>query len=232
MPAFERGRSLGYDVLDRHEHGFGWIAHPFEAGRRASHAIRTDRAIWLIDPLWAPDVTSEIDTLDGSVAGVLVCSAYHARDADRFARHYDVDVWALAGARRIDRHLAAPVRTDAPSLEAIEVTHSRPFPGWSEAFLYWPDRGTMYVPEALGTVDAFTVGRERLGLHLARRLAPPRELLEWDASRVLVGHGPGIDDGVTAALEDALLAGPRRLPRAMAANGPTTLRSGVSALIG
>lgn len=96
----------------------------------------------------------------------------------------------------------------------------------AEAIAYREADGTLVVPESMGTAPAYTVGDERLGLAVLRRLSPPRSLFEdVDPERVLVGHGAGVCEDAAAALTDALENGRRRFPRALVENGPTQLRS-------
>jgi hypothetical protein len=48
-------------------------------------------------------------------------------------------------------------------------------------------------------------GEERIGVHPMLRLVPPRSALSGlDPDRVVVGHGPGVQDGAARAVADAL----------------------------
>lgn len=89
MPMYTRSSPADPQVIDRWNGGVGWIAHPEEGGRRASHAVRGDDGVWLFDPIDAPGVDDLIAEV-GDVAGVAVLSSFHARDADAFARRHDV----------------------------------------------------------------------------------------------------------------------------------------------
>ena len=42
MPIFDRTESKNHQVIDRWDGGIGWIAHPDEDSRRASHAVVGD----------------------------------------------------------------------------------------------------------------------------------------------------------------------------------------------
>ena len=232
MPTYDRSFSSGVVEIDRFAEGVGWLAHPHEGGKRASHAVRTDDGIWLLDPLWGPGVEDLVGSLEDGVVGVAVCSCWHARDADRFARAYDVPVYAPSWMSRLESRVDAPLERYRGNLEGIAVDRCEPFPGWSEAICYFEFHDTLYVPDTLGTVEAFTVGDERIGLELARRLDPPRRLRTYEPDRVLVGHGEGVLEDATRALEYALAGGRRRLPRAVLENGPATVRSVVGALGG
>lgn len=236
MVIYDRGGAGDVELVDRWADGFGWIAHPRERGTRASHAVRGEDGLWLLDPLWAPGVTERIDDLD-AVAGVAVCFNWHARDADRFARRYGVPVsvpdWP--GMDRVEARLDAPVERfatgDGLGGSAFDVRRCEPMPGWSEAICYREADGTLYVPESLATAPTYTVGDERLGAGVIRRLDPPRALLrDCEPDRVLVGHGTGVTDDATRALEHALAVSRRRFPRALRENGPAQLRALVAAV--
>ncbi|THE63970.1 hypothetical protein D8Y22_15285 [Salinadaptatus halalkaliphilus] len=228
---YERGQATDYREIDRWESGVGWLAHPEEAGQRASHAVCTAEGCWLLDPLWAPGIEDRLEDLPEPVVGVAVCSAWHARDADRFARIYDVPVFVPEWMGRVPERVDAPLERYRGDLaDSIRLERCEPMPGWSEAMLFWEDHETLYVPDSIGTIEAFTVGEERLGLELVRRLSPPRQLRTLEPERVLVGHGEGILDDATRALEYALADQTRRFPRALLENGPASVRSIVDAV--
>ncbi|PSP59985.1 hypothetical protein BRC73_04575, partial [Halobacteriales archaeon QH_7_66_37] len=52
----------------------------------------------------------------------------------------------------------------------------------------------------------------RLGVHPALRLKPPSKLKRLSPERLLVGHGEGIHDGATEALQDAIDGARGRTP--------------------
>jgi len=232
MPIYDRGEPDEFETIDRRSDGVGWIAHPDEAGLRASHAVRGDDGVWLLDPIDAPGVDDLLAEL-GPVAGVAVLSDYHARDAAAFARRHDVPVhvpaWIDRGADRTD----APIERfegdlGSSGFRAIEYD---PFPGWTEAFLYRESDGTLYVPDSMAASVRPTVGDERIGLYLLVRLRPPgEELAGIDVERVLFGHGSGVFEGADAALADALAGARRRFPRALVAGGWSELKLAGAAL--
>jgi hypothetical protein len=215
MAIYERGDAEAYTVVDDWEHGISWYAHPEEKGTRTSHAIALDDGVWLLDPLDAPDVDAAFEPL-GTVEGVVVCSSYHARDAQIFAERHDVPLYvpewvspeidsAVTVERFCDR-LAGRVR----------VFECTPFPGWAEALLYDTDEKTLYVPDSLGTGPAYTPAPERIGLPPFRRFGPPRFLLdETDPDRILCGHGAGVFTDPVEALETSFDGAVRRLPRVL-----------------
>ncbi|WP_049928206.1 hypothetical protein [Halopiger goleimassiliensis] len=234
MTIYERGRSRDLAVIDEWEGGFGWLAHPHEHGRRASHAVDGPGGIWLLDPLWTPDAVETIDDR-GDVAGVAVCFNWHARDADRFASRYDVPVTipAWSGMDRAVDRLEAPVERVTGGLgeSGFELRRCEPMPGWSEAFCYRERDDTLYVPESLATAPGYTVGDERLGTGVLRRLQPPRaHLRDLEPDRVLVGHGAGVLEDATRALEHALAVSRRRFPRALREHGVEQARALLAAM--
>jgi hypothetical protein len=83
---------------------------------------------------------------------------------------------------------------------------------WQEAVLVVEDGQTLLVPEAVGTAPFFLASGERLGVHPMLRLKPPRSLLRFDPETVLVGHGPGVSQRASEALEDAITGARRRTP--------------------
>lgn len=234
MPIYDRRSSSEYEVVDRWDGGFGWFAYPDETGRRTSHAVvGADGGVWVIDPLDAPGIDEELSAL-GDVRGVLVCSNYHVRDADRFAARHDVPVYCPSWLSRAVSGLDAPIdpETDTVGTSGFELRRCRPFPGWSEAVAYRESDETLYVPDVLGTTPLFTVGAERLGMYLLCRFVPPRAVFDdLSPNRVLVGHGAGIFEDTSAALRTALDGARRRLPAALRSNGWGQLRALTAALM-
>ncbi|SER08780.1 hypothetical protein [Natrinema salaciae] len=232
MVIYDRSPSTATELIDEFDGGVGWFAHPNETGLRASHALLgDDGGVWLFDPLWAPGIDKEIGAL-GDVAGVVVCSAYHARDADRFARRFDVPV---AVPRWLDR---VPARLDAPlerfdgalGTSGFRVREVSPLPGWSEAIAYRRSDGTLYVPDLLGTAPPYLVGDERLAVYLLLRPVVPTAVFEGIApERILVGHGTGVFADAASTLADALATARRRFPRALL-EGRSQLRALVDAI--
>ena len=162
---------------DELEFGFGWI-HPEPAyQRRASHALAVDGRVWLFDPIDGDGVDERVRAL-GEPAGVIQQFGRHRRDCRGFADRFGVPLHVLSAG-------------DAP-FEAIRLSGS-------ELALWWPERRTLVVGEAVGTaVFDRTVG-ERLGVHPAQRLSPPRALLAYEPEHLLLGHGGGLHGPVAAA---------------------------------
>lgn len=190
--------------------GFSWIAHPDEGMQRASHALATDEGVWLIDPLDATGVDDRLGDR-GEVAGVCLLLGRHERDAQQFARRYDVPITLPPG---VDRDLDVPVQRVGDNLPGSDYRFVPviDWPWWHEVGLV--DGESLIVADALASNDWSTVGDERLGVHPLARPLPPRHLGEFTPERVLVGHGPPVEQEATSALHDALVTARRRLPRA------------------
>ncbi|MFC6728051.1 hypothetical protein ACFQDG_05285, partial [Natronoarchaeum mannanilyticum] len=213
MPMKASGAAADSETF-RWEGGLTWIAHPDEAMQRASHALvagegpdGTDAdetgepSVWLIDPVDTPDLDETVADL-GEVAGVVILLDRHKRDAAAIARRHDVPVYVHATMDDVAETLDADIeRFDAELADTgyrtIRVLN-RGF--WTEIALITPADGTLVVPEAVGTSDYFLANDERLGVHPALRLLPPRGSLGGLApDRIAVGHGaPVVDDAPDA----------------------------------
>lgn len=212
MPMKQDG-STTLAEIDRFDGGVGWIAYPDETMQRASHALKTDEGLWLVDPVDATDL-DELLAEFGDVAGVVVCLDRHKRDAAQIARRHDVSVhiprWMSGVASKLD----APIKRIDGQLgetdyELFEIRNSS-VPPWQEAGLYSPTTETLVVPESVGSASYFTVDGEQLGVHPMLRMMPPRDVLgRFSPDRVLVGHGEGVLDDAADALS-AALAGSKR----------------------
>jgi hypothetical protein len=231
MPAKITEYATEYEEIDRWEGGVGWIAHPDETMRRASHALKTDDGVWLVDPLDAEGI-DELIAEYGEVAGVVLLSNYHTRDAEVFAERYSVNVYIPEGMEGIEEDIDAPVEQLAVGdtlggYELLEIARRGSL--WQEYALY--DGETLVVSESVGTAPYFCVGGERLGVPPLVRLTPPRETLgDIQPDRVLTGHGAGIDENAAEALEDALSNSRRRLPRALLSHGTKQIRTLTAAI--
>jgi len=208
------GEERQFRILDRFDGGVSWMAHPDETMQRTSHALAVGGDVWVIDPVDAPGLDDLLAEY-GDVAGVVVLLDRHKRDAAALARRHDVPV-----------HLPHPLHAVADDLDAptatvrhdLADTHYAAYPlverrVWSEAVLFSEETGVLVVPEAVGTVPFFRVGDERLGVHPGLRLKPPTSLPRFSPDRVLVGHGAGVHEDATAALEAAVMGARRRAPR-------------------
>ena len=178
--------------------GFGWIAEEPRLLQRASHALVHDGRVWLVDPV-------DIDGLDdrirrhGEPAGVLQLIDRHGRGGAALAHRYGVPL-----------HLVPEAGAPGTPFEAVRSVN---LPLWREAALWWPERRTLVVADALGTASYFLAPGERLGVHPLLRLLPPRSLACFDVEHVLCGHGAGVHGGdSSAALREALGSSRRRTP--------------------
>lgn len=210
MPFKERTDPDDVTVVDRWDGGVGWLAHPEETMRRASHALVVEGDVWVVDPVDAPGVDDLLADL-GDVVGVVVLLDRHQRDADAVAQRFDVPVFLP---EYVDREFDAPVERLGLRLPETDyrLVHSVSIPRWEEAALY--DGETLVVADALGTADYFTVGRERVGVHPMLRLFPPMALRDLAPERILTGHGNGVFDDAESALVHALDGARTRLPQA------------------
>ncbi len=196
-----------YEEIDRFDGGVGWIAYPDEKMQRASHALETDEGVWLVDPVDAKN----LDELFSEVAGVVVLLDRHTRDAAEIAERHDVSVHVPSW---MGVDLDAPVERFSGALsETGYQLRTVSTPLWDEAALYHENEGTLVVSEAVGTAEYDRTDDERLGVHPALRLFPPRDSFRNLApERILVGHGTGIHDDASAALSDALSGSRRNAP--------------------
>jgi hypothetical protein len=210
----ETAETEAIEVIDRFESGVGWIAHPEETMQRASHALATDAGVYLVDPVDG-DGVDELVAEYGDVCGVVVLLDRHKRDAAAVAARHDVPVYVPAFFDGIDAEIDAQVERFEHELGetgyvAHELVDNR---FWQEAILHHDATGVLVVPEAVGTAAYYLAAGERLGVHPALRLRPPRTLARFDPDRILVGHGAGVHDDATAVLDDALDGARRRTPR-------------------
>ncbi|WP_123533835.1 hypothetical protein [Halosimplex salinum] len=214
MPMKATGSASSWREIDQWDGGTGWIAYPEEAMQRASHALVEGDDVWLVDPV---DVSGLDDMLadHGSVRGVVTLLDRHKRDAAAIARRHDVSVFVPEWMDDVRSDLNAPVeyvRRGLPDT-GYDLHKLVDNPFWKEGFLYDEDARTLVVAEALGTTPYFLTSEERLGVHPALRLKPPKTLGRFAPERVLVGHGAGVFDDAPGALADALDGSRRRTPR-------------------
>jgi len=213
----------GYREIDRWDGGVGWLAHPDEPIQRASHALADDGEVWTVDPVDCPGLDDLLAEF-GDVAGVVVGLDRHKRDAAAVARRHGVSVHLPRPLGGIAGDLDAPVKLVDGALgdtgyRTVTVVDN---PLWSEVALHDADSGTLLVPEAVGTAPHYLAPGERLGVHPALRIRPPRRVLSGiDPERILVGHGAGIHDRAADALDEALRDARRTAPALYA----KTLRS-------
>ncbi|KTG10439.1 hypothetical protein AUR64_12815 [Haloprofundus marisrubri] len=202
--------------IDRWDHGVGWLAHPDEEMQRASHALELDGDVWVVDPVDADGVDDLLAEF-GDVVGVVVGLDRHKRDAAALARRHDATVYVPDWMTGVAKKLNADVERFGRELgdtgvRALTIRDST-VPPWQEVGLYDENRGTLVVPEAVGTAAYFLADDERLGVHPMIRLFPPtRALSGLEPERILVGHGEGVHENASEALADALEHSRKRTP--------------------
>lgn len=228
MTVYDRSDSAGLERTLETDTACSWIAHPDEEGQRASHALKTEQGVWVIDPLDAPGTDELIESL-GAVAGVAVLSSWHARDAGAFARRYDVSVHIPEWMDRVEQRVDAPVEQYPLAPEnpgqGLYTIPCRPFPLWQEVFLYHEPTKTLITPDSLAAAPLALLDGERLGLPVPRRLQPPLQLRGLEPDRILVGHGSPVTEDATMALETALDDSRSTFSEAVRENGADSLKS-------
>ena len=190
-------------ICDETAFGFGWIAEEPALLERASHALRADGRVWLVDPVDGAEVDAHVRAL-GEPAGVLQLVDRHERDCASLARrlgvpHHRVPFGGIPGS----------------PFEARAILN---LPGWREVALWWEAERVLVCAEALGTVGYFRSADEWLAVHPFLRLYQPRALRDvakcLAPGHVLVGHGKGVHgDEAPAALAQAVRGARRATPR-------------------
>lgn len=183
--------------------GLGWIAPEPALLERASHALRADGRVWLVDPVDGDGVEGLIRAL-GEPAGVVQLVDRHARDCA-----------ALAARLGVPHHRLPFEGVPGSPFEVRSVLN---VPGWREAALWWPDEGVLVCTEALGTAAYFRAPDEALAVHPFLRPYQPKGLRDMARGltprHVLVGHGKGLHGGgAAAALREAVLGARPTAPR-------------------
>lgn len=175
-------------IVDELEFGFGWL----ESGsfmRRCSHALAVDGRVWILDPVADDEALERVRAL-GEPAAVVQLLDRHNRDSVAVAQRLGVPL-----------HVVPRAAQDGAPFEVVPLLGNR---FWREVALWFPALRTLVVAEAVGTAQFFRAPQERLGVSPALRLFPPRRLLAYEPEHVLVGHGEGVHEDATAALQDAI----------------------------
>jgi hypothetical protein len=173
--------------------GFGWIVDEFM--ERCSHALVADGRVWLIDALDREGLDERVHAA-GEPAGVIQLLDRHNRDCATLALRFGIPYHFVPKAR-------------IGPFEFVSIKTGR---FWQEVVLWWPEQRVLVCADALGTSAYFRAGQERLAVHPALRLLPPRKQLAGiDPATVLCGHGTGILAEAGAALREALSTSRRRM---------------------
>lgn len=175
--------------------GFSWVVD--EPMTRTSHALVAGRRVWLVDPVDWSEAIDRVREL-GEPAAVLQLLDRHNRDCAGIAARLDVP------------HLVAPDELAGTPFECVPLVRRK---RWRETALWWPERRTLVVAEALGTNRFFTGGKAPVGVHVLLRLTPPRRLAGYEPEHLLTGHGAGLHGAGTGdEVRRALAESRRRLP--------------------
>ena len=199
------GRTGNVDVrfCDETAFGFGWIAPEPVLLERASHALRADGRVWLLDPVDGVGVEERVRAL-GEPAGVVQLLDRHERDCARLAQRLGVPL-----------HRLPLGGLPGSPFEIVGVRDRR---RWREAALWWPEERVLVCADALGTARYYRAPGEALAVHPLLRPVPPRPLRDLARclapGHVLCGHGEGIHgDEAALALVEAVSTARRRIPR-------------------
>lgn len=186
-----------------------------------SHALRADDGgVWLVDPLDGAGLDEALERF-GEVAGVIVLFDRHLRSAPALARRYGVRLLVPPGRWRRGSRLPQGAEQLAEHVEGCPfrfVSIVERDGQWLEWALWWSERRTLVVPEAVGSAQWYrSRAREPLAVHpILRVVEPPTTLLdlELDAEPelLLVGHGDDVGDAVSDTLELAVREARRELP--------------------
>jgi hypothetical protein len=190
---------LSLRFCDELDWGFGWYDDDDKL-RRTSHALAHDGGVWLLDPVASTEVEARALEL-GELRGVVQLLDRHDRDGADVARRLGVP------------HHRVPHAVDSAPFELLPIARLR---FWREVALWLPERRTLVVGDALGTLPYFRARGEPVGVHPLLRVWPPRSLRRIFPEHLLCGHGRGIHENASHALHEALRTSRRRLPAALA----------------
>jgi hypothetical protein len=198
-----------FRFCDETEFGFGWIAAEPPGLQRSSHALLVAGGVWIVDPVDGRGLEKRIQSL-GEPRGVLMLLDRHRRDCRVVADKLSVPV-----------HETPYAGVPGTPFSYIRVVQNRL---WREVALWWEEERLLLVPEAVGTAPLFRAPGERLGVHPALRLFPPRRRLAGLRPQ-LVGHGEGLHgEAAHAALREALTGARRTTPAWARARLQSSLR--------
>lgn len=193
----------------------------------ASFALVTDGVLSLVDPLLPPAGTDERerveDDLDGLVertrqVEILISVPYHARSSldllERYGNRLAVELW---GHPAVERRLteSVPLNAIEPGGRAGAVAQAQRIgsPVRQETPLFFPDHRALAFGDTVIGIEGKLrvwqlVNADQERWYRERFISSLRPLLDLDAERVLVTHGPPILEGGRRKLAEALEAGP------------------------
>jgi hypothetical protein len=175
-------------IVDELPFGVGWL----ESGsfmRRCSHALAVDGRVWIFDAVADEEALERAAAL-GEPAGVVQLLDRHNRDNA-----------AVAGRLGVPLHVVPGKAPEGAPFDVVPLVRNR---FWHEVALWFPELRTLLVAEALGTAQFYRAPQERVAVAPLLRLIPPRRLLAFEPEHLLVGHGEGLHDDVTAAIREAV----------------------------
>ena len=166
--------------------------------QRASHALKTEAGVYVIDPVEVPGALHRVRAL-GSPAGVIQLLDRHRRDSRTVAAKLDVPL-----------HVVPTGPVVGSPFELIPVVSGR---HWNEVALWWPDEAVLVVADVLGSAPYYRAPGEKLAVHPLLRFTPPRELAAREPVHILCGHGVGVHgEDAAPALHEAVSRSRRRAP--------------------
>lgn len=165
-----------------------------------STIIEVDGSQWLIDPF--DDIS---DHVSSPVAGIIVTTTHHWRDAIELADRYDVTIEVPSWFRSIPAHAE---RVSTPTVDGFSFIEIADTWLWQEAALW--NGSSLIVGDALTTSSV--MGQHPLNLYPYLFLHPPEVLAEITPDRLICGHGDPVDSRVDDAIEQALTVSPWMMP--------------------
>lgn len=184
-----------------HEHELGSSWTQSEMQLRGSHALVDEGRVWLIDPV---DSGDDVERAIGGnqLVAVIQLLDRHNRDCRSVAERLGVP------------HLRLPTELPAAPFVPFSAVDR---PKWREVGLWWPERKTLVVAEAIGTVKEIAVADTGISVHPMLRLTPPGSLRKYtEVEHLLPGHGNPVHSADTGAnIQRALDRSRRDLPRTL-----------------
>jgi hypothetical protein len=193
----------------------------------ASFALVTDDVLSLVDPLLPLAGSDEreraAEDIDALVerarqVEILITIPFHARSSldvlERYGTRLPVEAWGHPG---VERRLGAPVALNAiePGGQAGAVARAQRIgsPVRQETPLFFPDHRALAFGDAVIGIEGKlrvwqSVNPDQERWYREQFIPSLRPLLDLDADRVLVTHGPSILEGGRRKLAEALDADP------------------------
>lgn len=202
------------DVRYQDDHVVSWRSSQHGLLECMSHLVRDDDGrVWVIDPVDVDGLDEAIRAL-GEPAGVILLLDRHMRDSAGVAARLGVPLFVPAG--RMRQHAPESAITYDTCIEGcpfeflVLVQRNNM---WLERALWWHEHGLLVVAEALGASGVYLARRgERLGVHPALRLLPPRPLRSLNPRLLLLGHGDPITHDAPESIARAMRMSRRHIP--------------------